>query len=158
GSSLKIVTAFTITGRELAQEATNSSRVRSWCQFPPASHAPKRARRRRLSEWLPHEPPLMGKPLIPKPLGLAWVFATCFLTPALAVEPYRDVAIPIGQRVEDLLGRMTLEEKIGQMNMPCVYESALGGSIPEKTEAVQRFVAGTYLQGFGPGGGFFTLP
>jgi beta-glucosidase len=53
---------------------------------------------------------------------------------------------------------MTLEEKAGQMNMPCVYEEALGKTIPEKTEAVQKFAAGTYLQGFGPGGGFFTLP
>jgi beta-glucosidase len=53
---------------------------------------------------------------------------------------------------------MTLEEKVGQMNMPCVYEGGLGGGIPEKMEAVQKFAAGTYLPGFGPGGGFFTLP
>jgi beta-glucosidase len=70
---------------------------------------------------------------------------------------YRDATEPIGKRVEDLLGRMTLEEKVGQMNMPCVYESGLGRSIPEKTEAVQKFAAGTLLKGFGPGGGFFTL-
>lgn len=30
-------------------------------------------------------------------------------------EPYRNPALPIEERVEDLLGRMTLEEKIGQM-------------------------------------------
>src|SRR5690606_8913792 len=29
--------------------------------------------------------------------------------------PYRDVALPIAERVADLLGRMTLEEKGGQM-------------------------------------------
>ena len=28
---------------------------------------------------------------------------------------YRDAAQPVAKRVEDLLGRMTLEEKIGQM-------------------------------------------
>ena len=30
-------------------------------------------------------------------------------------EPYRNSALPVEERVEDLLGRMTLEEKIGQM-------------------------------------------
>ena len=30
-------------------------------------------------------------------------------------KPYKDASLPIGQRVRDLLGRMTLEEKIGQM-------------------------------------------
>lgn len=70
---------------------------------------------------------------------------------------YRDPTQPIKRRVEDLLGRMSLEEKVGQMNMPCVYESGLGRGIPEKTDAVQKFAAGTLIKGFGPGGGFFTL-
>ncbi len=52
---------------------------------------------------------------------------------------------------------MTLEEKVGQMNMPCVYEAGLGRTIPEKHSGVQKFAAGTLLPGFGPGGGFFTL-
>ena len=75
-----------------------------------------------------------------------------------ATPLYRDPSQPIEKRIEDLLSRMTLEEKIGQMNMPCVYESALGKTIPVKTESVQRFAAGTLLENFGPGGGFFTLP
>ena len=58
---------------------------------------------------------------------------------ARAEEPttplYRDASQPIDKRIDDLLGRMTLEEKVGQMNMPCVYESALGHTIAEKTEA-----------------------
>jgi beta-glucosidase len=91
-------------------------------------------------------------------LGLAWLFAAGLLARVEAAERYRDATLPIEQRVEDLLGRMTLEEKVGQMNMPCVYESGLGNGIPAKTEAVQKFAAGTHLKDFGPGGGFFTLP
>jgi beta-glucosidase len=85
----------------------------------------------------------------------------CAAASATAAEPnqplYRDASQPIEKRVEDLLGRMTLEEKVGQMNMPCVYESQLGKNIAEKTAAVQKFAAGTFIPGFGPGGGFFTL-
>jgi beta-glucosidase len=81
---------------------------------------------------------------------------------ARATEParplYRDSSQPIEKRIEDLLARMTLEEKIGQMNMPCVYESGLGKTIPEKMEAVQKFASGHLIDKFGPGGGFFTLP
>ena len=43
--------------------------------------------------------------------------------------------MPIDARVEDLLRRMTLEEKVGQMNMPCVYEDALGATDDEKAVA-----------------------
>ena len=60
--------------------------------------------------------------------------------------------------MDDLLSRMTLEEKVGQMNMPCVYEGRLGESQAAKTEACRRFAAGTHEPGLGPGGGFFTLP
>jgi beta-glucosidase len=71
---------------------------------------------------------------------------------------YLDAAQPPEKRVEDLLARMTLEEKVGQMNMPCVYESGLGESITEKMAACRKFAEGTYVKGLGPGGGFFTLP
>src|SRR3974390_3050562 len=91
-------------------------------------------------------------------IGLAWLLAVGLLAQVQAADPYRDAALAIPQRVEDLLSRMTLEEKVGQMNMPCVYESGLGKSMAEKTEAVQKFAAGTYVKGLGPGGGFFTLP
>ena len=74
------------------------------------------------------------------------------------VAPYQNPALPTQQRVEDLLGRMTVEEKVGQMNMPCVYEAGLGNTIAEKTAAVEKFAAGSYVPGLGPGGGFFTLP
>jgi beta-glucosidase len=91
-------------------------------------------------------------------LPVVLLIAAGLVRAAEPVRPtYRDPAQPIEKRIEDLLGRMTLEEKVGQMNMPCVYEEALGKTIPDKTEAVRRFAAGTLLKGFGPGGGFFTL-
>ena len=71
---------------------------------------------------------------------------------------YLDPKQPIEKRVEDLLGRMTLEEKIGQINMPCVYVDEMGKDIPAKLEGCKRFAEGTREQGVGPGGGFFTLP
>ncbi len=87
-------------------------------------------------------------------------FVACGITAGAepATPLYRDRNQPIENRIDDLLGRMTLEEKIGQMNMPCVYEGALGDSIPKKMEAVQKFATGHLLEKFGPGGGFFTLP
>lgn len=35
---------------------------------------------------------------------------------SLSPEPYRDAALDVGSRVADLLGRLTLREKIGQLN------------------------------------------
>ncbi|RPJ59101.1 MAG: beta-glucosidase [Acidobacteria bacterium] len=70
---------------------------------------------------------------------------------------YKDPAQPIDRRVEDLLHRMTLEEKVGQMNMPCVYEDELGKDVPAKMSGVRSFAEGTAEKGIGPGGGFFTL-
>lgn len=66
-------------------------------------------------------------------------------------------ADPIEARVEALLARMTLEEKLGQMNMPCLYVHGLGKGIPAKQAGTRRFTAGTLVDGLGPGGGFFTL-
>jgi beta-glucosidase len=60
-------------------------------------------------------------------------------------------------RVEDLLHRMTLKEKIGQLNLPCGYVDQLGKTSPEKMVAARQFVAGTYTKEIGPGAGFFTL-
>lgn len=70
---------------------------------------------------------------------------------------YLDPKQPIEVRVEDLMSRMTLKEKVGQLNLPCVYVDQLGKSIPEKMAACKRFAAGTYTDEIGPGSGFFTL-
>ena len=74
-----------------------------------------------------------------------------------AKEIYLDPAVPVDTRVEDLVSRMTLEEKIGQLNMPVVYSPELGNTIPEKTIGVLSFAEGKFMNGIGPGGGFFTL-
>jgi Fibronectin type III-like domain len=52
---------------------------------------------------------------------------------------------------------MTLKEKVGQANLPCVYVDQLGKSIPESMEAVRKFAAETCTGEIGPGTGFFTL-
>src|SRR5438094_3400724 len=70
---------------------------------------------------------------------------------------YLDPQQPIERRVEDLLNGMTLEEKVGQLNLPCVYVDQLGKTIPEKMQACKRFAAGTYTNEIGPGAGVFTL-
>jgi beta-glucosidase len=70
---------------------------------------------------------------------------------------YLDSRQPIEMRVDDLMSRMTLKEKVGQLNLPCVYVEQLGKTIPEKMEACKRFAAGTYTDEIGPGSGFFTL-
>ena len=70
---------------------------------------------------------------------------------------YLDSKRLIEERVDDLLSRMTLREKIGQLNLPCVYVKQLGSDIASKRLAAQRFAAGTYTQEIGPGAGFFTL-
>jgi beta-glucosidase len=52
---------------------------------------------------------------------------------------------------------MTLKEKVGQLNLPCVYVDDLGKDISAKVEACRKFAAGTYTHEIGPGCGFFTL-
>jgi len=73
------------------------------------------------------------------------------------IPVYLDARQPIERRVDDLLSRMTLKEKVGQLNLPCVYVDQLGKTIPEKMNACRRFAAGTYTDEIGPGSGFFTL-
>jgi beta-glucosidase len=103
---------------------------------------------------------LHPKQLVRCGLLVFWVLTTTF--PSLAqttseLPIYLDPKRPIDQRVDDLMSRMTLKEKIGQLNLPCVYVEALGKDIPSKREACKRFAAGTYTQEIGPGSGFFTL-
>jgi beta-glucosidase len=66
---------------------------------------------------------------------------------------YRRADAPLEQRVEDLLGRMTLEEKLGQINMP----PGFGEDAPKDYAQVERLVTGEQEEGLGPVGGFFGL-
>ena len=70
---------------------------------------------------------------------------------------YLDPKHTIDERIDDLMSRMTLKEKVGQLNLPCVYVDQLGKSIREKTNACRKFAAGTYTSEIGPASGFFTL-
>lgn len=88
----------------------------------------------------------------PSVLFLLFSSAILFAQSPLYLDPHQ----PIEVRVRDLLGRMTLEEKIGQINMPCVYVDELGKDNATKIESCRRFTEGTREQGVGPGGGFFT--
>jgi beta-glucosidase len=96
-------------------------------------------------------------------LFLMAVGATLLYAPALAaqaggeVPAYLDAKRTVEERVDDLMSRMTLKEKVGQLNLPCVYVEELGKDIPSKTAACRKFAAGTYTQEIGPGCGFFTL-
>ena len=97
-------------------------------------------------------------------LGLVMIFGTVLSSaPVLLAQNdntrpvYLDPKAPVEERIDDLISRMTLKEKVGQLNLPCVYVEQLGKDIPSKTEACKRFAAGTYTQEIGPGCGFFTL-
>jgi beta-glucosidase len=74
-----------------------------------------------------------------------------------ALPVYLDPKRPVEERIDDLLSRMTLKEKVGQINMPVVFIDQLGKTIPLKLEACQRFAEGKYTDDIGPGGGFFAL-
>lgn len=89
---------------------------------------------------------------------LILVSILCSAVFSYAQQPiYIDSSKTIEQRVDDLLGRMTLEEKIGQMNMPCCYLRVFGRTHEEHIEFARKFAAGSVKQDLGPGGGFFTL-
>ena len=90
--------------------------------------------------------------------GAALASVSVILAQAGEATPvYLDPKRPIEERVDDLVSRMTLKEKIGQLNLPGVYVDELGTTIPAKQEACRRFTAGTYTQEIGPACGFFTL-
>jgi beta-glucosidase len=82
---------------------------------------------------------------------------TLFAQSSTDTPVYLDPKRTIDERVDDLMSRMTLKEKVGQLNLPCVYVDQLGKSIREKMNACRKFAAGTYTDEIGPGSGFFTL-
>ena len=70
---------------------------------------------------------------------------------------YLNPVFSIEKRVDDLLARMTLQEKIGQLNMPCIYDHHFGKDIGTKIDGCRKFSAGSLQTGIGPGGGLFSM-
>ena len=65
---------------------------------------------------------------------------------AAAGPTYKNAAAPIGTRVNDLLSRMTLQEKVGQMDQIVVGRlraAAQGARLPTTVNAVLRSAART---------------
>ena len=71
---------------------------------------------------------------------------------------YENPVYPIDQRVNNLLSLMTLEEKIGQINMSVANSGKIGSTNEERFENIRKYAAGTMRPGVGPAGGIFTLP
>jgi beta-glucosidase len=67
---------------------------------------------------------------------------------------YQNPVFSIDKRVEDLLSRMTLEEKLGQLNMP--YPGAIAKDLPDKIDACRKFAEGKLVTNIGPAGGFWA--
>jgi beta-glucosidase len=67
---------------------------------------------------------------------------------------YQNPIFSIDKRVEDLLSRMTLEEKLGQLNMP--YPGLLANDLPGKIDACRKFAEGKLVTNIGPAGGFWA--
>ena len=70
--------------------------------------------------------------------------------PSTSTPLYLDTKQPIEVRVDDLMRRMTLKEKVGQLNIPAVYVDQFGKISAEKMEACRKLAAGTYNNDIGP--------
>jgi beta-glucosidase len=68
--------------------------------------------------------------------------------------PYLDPNQPVEKRIEDLLLRMTLEEKLGQLNSPLPLNMA--NDLQGQIEACRQFAEGKLVSNIGPAGGFFA--
>jgi beta-glucosidase len=67
---------------------------------------------------------------------------------------YQNPAFSVEQRIEDLLSRMTLEEKLGQLNMPCPF--LMAKDLPGQIDACLKFAEGKLVTNIGPAGGFWA--
>jgi len=67
---------------------------------------------------------------------------------------YRNPMYSIDKRVEDLLSRMTLEEKLGQLNMPAPGMMAQG--LDKQIDACRKFAEGKLVTNIGPAGGIWA--
>ncbi len=89
----------------------------------------------------------------PLAIGLVFILGANNLQPAMADRPvYRNPDQPLQRRVDDLLSRMSLEEKIGQLNM--------GLHLNKNKGEYKDFVRGTFkkVPDLGPGCGVWGTP
>lgn len=78
--------------------------------------------------------------------------------PFKQMKPYQNPVLTDDERIDDLLSRMTLKEKIGQLNkVQGASSKELGRSIEERMEGSRKFAAGTQIESIGPVGGYFGL-
>jgi beta-glucosidase len=70
-----------------------------------------------------------------------------------SAKSYTDPTLPVEKRVEDLLSRMTLEEKIGQLNMTQPTRLSDGEFV---LSACKDFIRGESFEKVGPACGFFS--
>lgn len=79
----------------------------------------------------------------------------------LAFKPmmsYQNPALTDDERIEDLISRMTLKEKLGQLNIvPGASGKELGNSIEDRMQGSRNFAMGTQEESIGPVGGYFGL-
>ena len=61
---------------------------------------------------------------------------------------YKDASAPVGKRVEDLLRRMTLEEKVGQMNQYVGLEHIRKNEAALTEEELKNNTANAFYPGF----------
>ena len=80
------------------------------------------------------------------------LFVSC--TPKSRPVPYKDPSQPVDVRVEDLLSRMTLEEKIGQMTQ--VENNSISPYYLFPPSKVEKYFIGSVLSG-GNSSGFYSL-
>lgn len=103
---------------------------------PPSSRPSRRSRRAAVLAVVLGAAAL---PLVPAGPAASQPPVTAAQTPM----PYQDAKLPVEQRVSDLLGRMTLQEKIGQMTQ------AERGSVASDPSKVATLQLGSLLSGGG---------
>ena len=61
------------------------------------------------------------------------------------MDPYEDPRLPVAERVEDLLGRLSIEEKVGLM-FQTVIEPGPDGSLLEEPGAISKSATTTVVR------------